>query len=505
MPGAAISLSDAISGYSKGLAEHAKSETQQLEAAKGDYESKIAAADKEESQLDPNALTPPKLPAAPTPQATSPIQVWGSSAMWLAALGGLLTRRPLTNSLNAAAGVMNAYRQQDAEAAKQQYETWKTETEQAVKMAQFSLDAYKTALSKIDKDKAGARADFITTAKSLGDENAAFVAEHYGIDAAIRYVDAQQAHVDRLTAEQPKIDEQNIRLQNYMGIISATKKVAAAKQSGDPKAIKAANDEMNSAVETARNFNLTMGKGGAAAASGDFTPEMGQLMAALAEQGVSLPTGFRTKQQQIQLYQGILERNPDKTPDQIAQLIKTGQIEFAAQKKETQTAAGTAGKVEVAQNEIKRFAPLVQEASDKVPRGQFVPLNQLMQTADAKISDPNLRSLKIRINSLLNAYDLLAARGGTDKDKREEVRNLLLSADSPEVLKASLDSFKLEADAAHAAAVEATRVPELPEGGKGGSAAKSDRGPPPAHLKGKPIWPSDDGTHWVFEDGSEAK
>lgn len=192
-----------------------------------------------------------------------------------------------------------------------------------------------------------------------------------------------------------------------------------------------------------------------------FTPEMGGLMAALAEQGVSIPAGFRSKQQQAQLFQGLLDRNPGKTPDEIAHLVKVGQIEFGAQKKETQTAAGVAGKVEVAQNEIKEFAPLVRAASAQVPRGSFVPLNKLMQMGDSQISDPHLKTLKIYINSLLNAYDMLAARGGTDKDKRGEVRNLLLSADGPEALNAALTAFTAEADAAHRAAVAATHVSEL--------------------------------------------
>jgi len=172
-----------------------------------------------------------------------------------------------------------------------------------------------------------------------------------------------------------------------------------------------------------------------------FSPDMGGLMAALAERGVSLPTGFRSKQQQAALYQGLLERNPGKSADEIAEGIAKGQIEFGAQKKETQTAAGVAGKVEVAQNELEEFIPLVREASTKVPRGSFVPINKLLQAGEASISDPNLKALRIRINSVLNAYDMLAARGGTDKDKRAEVRNLITSADSPAALEAGLKSF----------------------------------------------------------------
>ncbi len=194
-----------------------------------------------------------------------------------------------------------------------------------------------------------------------------------------------------------------------------------------------------------------------------FTPKMGELMAALAEKGVALPTGFRSKEQQVALYQGILERNPNLTADDIATKVKTGEIEFGAQKKETQTAAAVAGKVEVAANEIAGTKPLLIEASKAVPREKWVPLNKLIQMADSSISDPKLKTLKVYVNSMLNAYDMLAARGGTDVEKRRENRELILSADGPEALAAAVEAFGKEADVAHAAAVKATRVPELDE------------------------------------------
>lgn len=190
-----------------------------------------------------------------------------------------------------------------------------------------------------------------------------------------------------------------------------------------------------------------------------FGGDAAALMAALAERGVSLPTGFRSKQQQLALYRGLLARNPDKSPDEIADMIKSGQIAFGAEKKETQTAATVAGRVQVAQNEIKEFAPLIRQASARVPRGQFVPINKLLQAGEASVSDPNLKQLRIAVNSLLNAYDLLAARGGTDKDKRAAAHALITAADSPEALNAALTQFEAEADAAGRAAEKATRAP----------------------------------------------
>ena len=195
--------------------------------------------------------------------------------------------------------------------------------------------------------------------------------------------------------------------------------------------------------------------------SAGFSPEMGSLMGALAEQGVSLPTGFRSKEQQMALYQGILERNAGKSPDEIAKMLKTGQIEFGAQKKETQTAAGVAGKVEVFANEIGENIPLLEDISQKVPRKEWVDLNKLIQMKDEHISNPDLKELKARITSTLNAYDGLAARGGTDKEKREENRKMLLASEGPESFARSLKVLQSEADIAHRSAVKATKVPEL--------------------------------------------
>lgn len=191
------------------------------------------------------------------------------------------------------------------------------------------------------------------------------------------------------------------------------------------------------------------------AESSSFTAEDGELMGALAERGVSLPAGLRSKSQQISILRGLKERNPDLSADQLADKIKSGQETFAAEKKEITTAAGVAGRVSVAQNEIKRFAPIVLEKSAAVDRGRFVPINKLLQFGDSQVSDPKLKQLKISINSLLNAYDQLAARGGTDKEKRAEVRSLLTSADSPEALKSGLDIFLQEAEAAEQGAQDA--------------------------------------------------
>lgn len=195
-----------------------------------------------------------------------------------------------------------------------------------------------------------------------------------------------------------------------------------------------------------------------AASHESFTPEQGALMAALAEKGISLPTGFRSKEQQRTLYQGILDRNPGKSVDEIASLVMEGKLDLGAMTKAVNTAGTAAGRVRIAENEIKEFAPLIRDASAKVDRGKFIPINQLLQLADEKISDPDLLDLKILLNSMMNAYDQLAARGGTDKDKRAEAHSLLMTAQSPEALLRGVATFEIEAAAAGRAANDAIKA-----------------------------------------------
>lgn len=193
------------------------------------------------------------------------------------------------------------------------------------------------------------------------------------------------------------------------------------------------------------------------ASKGAFGDQAQALLASLAAKGVSLPVGLRSKDQMTATLNGLIEKFPSLQPDEIADRIAGGQIDFGAAKKETQTAAAQAGRVSIATNELNTFAPLVLKASAAVPRTSFVPINKLMQMGEAQISDPNLRQLKIGITSMLNAYDQLAGRGGTDVGKREEAHKLLTSADSPEALSAAISMFQKEAQAAGQAAAQAMR------------------------------------------------
>lgn len=68
---------------------------------------------------------------------------------------------------------------------------------------------------------------------------------------------------------------------------------------------------------------------------GDFTPQHGALLAAMATAGVSLPAGLRSKQQQEATLQGLIDANPSASPTEIAELVRTGQLDFNGSKRST--------------------------------------------------------------------------------------------------------------------------------------------------------------------------
>lgn len=128
-----------------------------------------------------------------------------------------------------------------------------------------------------------------------------------------------------------------------------------------------------------------------------------------------------------------------------AEEIATQKQVLAAENKERQVEGGIAGKIRYAEEEIKRIAPKVLEASAALPRGEFVPWNALKQKALTASSDPALKQFKSYMTTLSNSYDVLAARGGTDMEKRKHNREMFDTADSPQALQAAIDAVVTEA------------------------------------------------------------
>lgn len=99
-----------------------------------------------------------------------------------------------------------------------------------------------------------------------------------------------------------------------------------------------------------------------------FSPDEGQLMGALAERGVSLPAGLRSQEQMKATFRGILDRNPGKTPDDVADMIRTGQLDFNGAKKSTAQLMTQAAAANVQASKLEKdfdqIGPLIAKLPD---------------------------------------------------------------------------------------------------------------------------------------------
>jgi hypothetical protein len=226
----------------------------------------------------------------------------------------------------------------------------------------------------------------------------------------------------------------------------------------------------------------------AKAKSAGFSDQESDLLAALADANVSLPAGLRSQAQIKSTIDGLLRNHPEMSAGDIAQGIKSGKLKLAAETKAAQTAGGQIGKVSLATNELDTFGDQVLDASKDVPRGTFVPYEQLRQKSDTAISDPKLLRFKTKMQALENAYNQLAARSGTDVEKRAHIHELFNTANSQQAVDALVKAVKEEAAGARAAAdqtIAETSSTALPGAGPAAAPGATPPAAPPAARPGQ--------------------
>jgi hypothetical protein len=96
------------------------------------------------------AMTPS--PPPPKPEETDPVSAWGSLAMLAAALGGLRSRTHATTAVNAAAEALKGFHQRDQEQYQHAMDKWKIESENAARIQNYELDAYRAVMQQKEFD-----------------------------------------------------------------------------------------------------------------------------------------------------------------------------------------------------------------------------------------------------------------------------------------------------------------------------------------------------------------
>lgn len=195
------------------------------------------------------------------------------------------------------------------------------------------------------------------------------------------------------------------------------------------------------------------------------------------------------------------EANPDASPEEITK-FSAGYTAAVARSR----AVGTRqGQVIFSDDEMKNAVKLSDQAYAKLPRGQFLPFNELQQVIERNTQSPEQGAAYAADNAVINTYARLVSQGGkgTDTDKRH-AREVLNTAQSQERHGAVVAQLMKEGEAARAGGESAAQeVAEEPV--QGSSLPRNADHPPLSMLKEGRITTFSNGQRWTIKDGQAVK
>lgn len=227
----------------------------------------------------------------------------------------------------------------------------------------------------------------------------------------------------------------------------------------------------------------------------NFAPDESQLMGALAEQGVSLPAGLRSQQQMKATFRGLLDRNPGKTPDQVADLIRTGQLDFNGAKKSTAQLMTQAASANVQASKLEKDFAQIEPLVAKLPDAPNV-INRALVGLKNNLSfggDKDSAQLVLYMREAATEYAKLSSGStgsaapaeGNIKDAVEIFHKAFTEGGYQGLKEAMIKSAQNKRDAVQeglrAASARGASTGNAPQSQGGSSGA-------PAGADGKPLW-----------------
>jgi len=125
----------------------------------------------EKKNAELEALKPNLQPFSQKMPEVDPARAFGSWASVLGVLAGSLTRQPLTAALNASGMAMQAIRANDIKGYEDAKQTWKENTDLAIKNAEWSYKQYQAGLDLMKTNYDAGAAHIKTTAALIGDKH----------------------------------------------------------------------------------------------------------------------------------------------------------------------------------------------------------------------------------------------------------------------------------------------------------------------------------------------
>lgn len=174
----------------------------------------------------------PKLSVTPfqAPQAENPMNAFVSLGGILGLISAFATKTPLTTALNASTAAMNAIKQNNADAYNQAFETWKANTDMAIKVASFQNEQYKNAIDLMNTDMAAGQARIRALGAAFDETQTMEMLMHGGPDKLADFIYKRADLAVRLQEVAGANAERGIRVRNYLNAVDEYKRTHGGKQ-----------------------------------------------------------------------------------------------------------------------------------------------------------------------------------------------------------------------------------------------------------------------------------
>lgn len=363
-------------------------------------------------------LTPPELttlPQAPPPVHSDPLQTFGSPASWLAVFGGLLTRNHLTNSLNAAASVMNARNQGDETQSKYNMDLWKANTENAIKMHEFEMDKYKESIQKLGTERQDALAEIQAISASTKNDTMYMLAANKDAEGVLKYFESLNSQMGKMqkSLENTSLIEQGVDL------FKQTNPAATPKQLYDER------------VRLTRDVNSAE-KGTADKSSAGLTDEVYNQKFKNDPQIKQLAEAYATGATIQQLAPGWSKDNPKR--DAVQRMAyelhpdlnwADAHARYLGQQSEQRSVGSQVGKIDLASNMLDKSLPSMMQQAEKVGLSPSTDLNSAYNEIKRRASDNDFSNFSTQLRAVTSDYAQFIGRGRMTVHSDEEALRIL--------------------------------------------------------------------------------
>lgn len=341
-------------------------------------------------QSMPKMPEPPKLHDIPSPtdqQFHSPFKDFSGPAMFLVALGSLMTRHPMKVAMDSFSAMVNASVQGQKEVMTNARENMKVATDTAIKQNEVEIERYKLIMEKYKED--------------ANQQVAAMMAQASGFNHPMMAAMVKTGNPANVWSYIQDLETQGEKLREFQ----------------------LKHEEFE---EKQRHNKALEGQG----ADVDKTAQ------AIAEYRMPPPSPANRSPQVQAIRERVLELNPEYDASKYA--AKAAGATSGAR------AAGTrSANLELIQRNLEAAIPQAEAASAQVPRGKWVPINQLVQRGEVATSDPNYAKFAMTNLQVAELWARAMNPSGVmregDRDKALQYLNV---ATSPETYKQQLQVLR---------------------------------------------------------------